>query len=257
MHVRDELGDLGMFFPLYKAPLDTVSGLVENQTCATCARDRSHLFGLDSNDYLLDPCPACGDLVGLSLASSDESAEPSICVRCSTRSYWPQTRPRDVVAVCYECLRAGRAAIAHETEVGDIDLLHAWQGLARFGRPETARREGLATTVLETYADGTQSIGVRLPQDLLFELLRTPRHQALQREYWPYHCGGFTAYLGRWQQEDFEHQAPGRGREWFGERVAPGEPWEDMWEWLPGDVGWSCVYQCQACARHRVFVDSD
>ena len=147
--------------------------------------------------------------------------------------------------------------MAHETELGDVDLGHALRGLTYSCRPEVARREGVETTVLKTYGDGSQSIGVRLPPDLLLEMVRTPRHAALQREYWPYHCQGFMAYLGRWQQEDFEKQSPGRGREWFGEHMAPEEPWEDMWEWLEGGIGWSYVYRCLPCGWHRVFVDSD
>ena len=89
------------------------------------------------------------------------------------------------------------------------------------------------------------------------EMMRTPRHMALQREYWPYHCKGFMAYLGHWKQKDFHRQSPGSGKKWFGAHMPPGEAWEDMWEWLEGDVGLSYVFQCQKCGEYRVFVDSD
>jgi uncharacterized protein CbrC (UPF0167 family) len=255
--MRDELADVGMPFALFKGTLKTVSDLLEDGECTICGQSRRYLFRLRDRDYLIDPCEKCGEHVGLRIGWPDEKPEPSTCRICGTIIFWPNQRPRDVVAVCYQCLRAGRVAVAHETEVGNIDLAHALHGLTYFAPPEIASRHGLETAVLETYADGSQSIGVRLSKDLLSEMLRTPRHMALQREYWPFHCHGFMAYLGRWQLEDFEKQSPGRGREWFGEHMGPDEPWEDMWEWLPADIGWSYVFQCQTCGRHRVFVDSD
>jgi hypothetical protein len=215
------------------------------------------VFALSQNDYVVDPCGTCGAPVGLRIGWPDEKPEPSGCELCGATCNWPGERARDKIATCYDCLRGGRAGIGHETELGSVDLGHALRGLTHFARPEIARREGLETTVLQTYGDGSQSIGVRLPRDLLIEMSRTPRHMALQREYWPYHCKGFMAYLGRWQQAEFDKQSPGQGREWFGAHISPEEPWEDMWEWLEGDVGRSYVYQCQSCGRHRVFVDSD
>ena len=89
-------------------------------------------------------------------------------------------------------------------------------------------------------------------------MTRTPRHIALQREYWPYHCKGFLTYLGRWSQEDFDKQSPGCGREWFGNPYAAQQrSWEgNSREWLEGDLGWSYIYRCQAFSEHRGFVDS-
>jgi Uncharacterised protein family (UPF0167) len=253
----DELANIGMPFALFKGQLDTVSGLEENAPCTICGQLSRYAFRLSQNDFLLDPCAQCGELGGLRIGWPDEKPEATRCGRCAALRDWPTHRNRENIAVCYGCLRGGRAGIAHETEVGDLDLAHAVLGLANRGRPEVAQRHKLETTVLETYSDGSQTIGVRLPKALLMEMLRTPRHIALQREYWPFHCNGFMTYLGRWQQDDFENQAPGRGRDWFGEHMAPEEPWEDMWEWLPEEVGLSYVYQCQVCAQYRVFVDCD
>lgn len=136
----------------------------------------------------------------------------------------------------------------------------ALRGLASLSDEDFAREQKLVTTVLETYEDGSQSVGVEWPQAQLFELLRTPEHKNLQREYWPLHCDGFMAYVGRWEPGDFNDQAEdGDGREWFAKHLSPdrADEWEDMWDWLEGGIAWSCVYQCQKCGMHRVYVDAD
>jgi uncharacterized protein CbrC (UPF0167 family) len=255
--MKHDLSELGMSFALYKGQPDTVSGLKEDTICTLCGRQRRHVFALNQNDHIVNSCNSCGEPVGLRIGWVDEEPESSCCERCGATCNWPSEHTRDTVVVCYECLRGGRAGIAHETELGSVDLAHALRGLIGFGRPEIARRDALKTIVLETdEEDGSQIIGIHLPRDLLIELIRTPRHQTLQREYWPYHCKGFMAYLGRWQQEDFEKQSPGRGREWFREHMSPDRGWQDMWEWLRTNIGWSYVYQCECCGLHRVFVDS-
>ena len=150
-------------------------------------------------------------------------------------------------------------AVAHETSLGDVDFAHTLRGMLNFGREGRAKAIGLETSVLETYDDDSQRFGVHLPVELLHEMHRTPRYAALQREYWPYHCGAFMAFVGRWQQEDFERVSGGRGLEWFLEHFDGnyGDYGEDAWEWLPDGIGWSYVHKCLACGLHRVFVDSD
>lgn len=270
MSPSDDLHELGMPFPQFKGPLSSVANVIEDRRCTLCGQQQRHVFGLTPGDWVVDPCGKCGQPVGLLHSWPDEPPEPTTCERCGAINlwpadyprYWPSDRPQDATAVCYGCLRSGRVAIDHETELGNINFAYAGRELICHGRPEIARREGLRTTVLQTYPDGSHEVGVHLGADLVFEMLRTPRHRALQREYWPYHCRNFMAFLGSWTRADFDQQSPGRGREWFGRHMDPGEAWEDMWEWLPADgnpwydIGVSYVYQCQTCRLHRVFVDS-
>jgi uncharacterized protein CbrC (UPF0167 family) len=91
------------------------------------------------------------------------------------------------------------------------------------------------------------------------EMHRTPGYASLQREYWPYHCGEFMAFVGHWQQEDFNRFAGGDGLAWMREHMSEGDrDWaEEMWEWLPGSIGWSYVHHCLRCGAFRVFIDSD
>src|SRR5712692_8638274 len=107
--MKVELHDVGMTFPLYKAPLDTISGLVKKGKCVTCGQSRKYLFELSQNDFVVDPCTKCGEPLGLQLGWPNEKPVPSTCERCSTISHWPKDRPREGIAVCYECLRGGKA----------------------------------------------------------------------------------------------------------------------------------------------------
>ena len=257
MHRPSELTLRGIPFPLYRGSLETISGLVTSGTCVGCHRTAPYLFELGHGDYVLDTCHRCSSPTALAVGWADEAAPTSACRSCANLLSWPDGTSREGLAICYACVRSGRVAFAHGTNLGSADWEHTEEGRLDFGRLDAAERAGLRTTVLETYDDGSQRLGVHVPQAVLTELHRTPRYMSLQREYWYWHCGNFMPYLGRWDHDDFERQAPGRGREWFGAHMPPGETWEDMWEWLPTDTGWSYVHQCSTCGLHKVFVDAD
>ena len=247
-----------MPFRRYRAPVSTVSEVSHDGTCGLCQRHAPVLFGLRLNDYVIRACTSCEAAIGLRMGWWDEPPVATDCPKCAVPNPWPSELPRDPLTVCYECIVAGRVAIAHETEIGFIDYALSLLGMVKSSdrRRADAEARGLHTTVLKTYDDGSQSIGVHLPAQLLQEMHRTPRYSCLQREYWPYHCGEFMAFVGRWQQEDFERISNGRGLPWFIEHFA-GDYGEDAWEWLPTGVGWSYVHKCLKCGVHRVFVDSD
>jgi uncharacterized protein CbrC (UPF0167 family) len=257
----DELAAVGMPFPLFKAPLRNVRSLQRDVACSICGATEAYAFPFADHDCVVRPCISCAQPIGLRRGWAERPSEPTICPACGVANPWPADLPDTFPAsVCYACLRSGRVAIAHETEAFDVEYPLALHGLARLRNEEFARNRGLVTTILETYDDGSVSTGVELPQSLLFELLRTPAHHALQREYWPYHCDGLMAYVGRWEPNDFDqHAEGGYGREWFAKNLTPdrADEWEDMWEWLEGGIAWSCVYQCQRCGIHRVYVDAD
>lgn len=252
----DELGERGMPFHLYRAPVSTVSAVSYNGECGLCKRDAAVLFGLAQNDYIMQPCAACRAPVGLRLGWPDEPPVPTHCPKCRKLNQWPSELRRDRLPVCYDCIRTERVAIAHGTSLGHVDFAHTLRGMLDFGKENRAKALGLQASVLETYDDDSHRFGVHLPVELLHEMHRTPRYACLQREYWPYHCGAFMAFVGRWQQEDFERVSGGRGQEWFIQHGVD-DCGEDEWEWLPGGLGWSYVHKCLGCGLHRVFVDSD
>jgi uncharacterized protein len=241
----EQPSDAGIAFPLYLAPLDE-----HRRHCVTCRTVRTYCFHVS---HLIRICRHCPEAIGFGI---DQAGIPVRCRRCGAENEWPSEWPHDQIRVCYECLRSGRASVSHSTELGLVDFPTSQDGMARGGDFETAAMHRLKTSVLKRFDDGSELIGTHVPHEVLQELLRTPRHPALQNEYWPFHCGDFMAFLGNWEQDDFERQAPGCGREWFAEHMQS-EDWEDMWEWLPSGIGWSYVYQCRSCGKHRVFVDSD
>jgi uncharacterized protein CbrC (UPF0167 family) len=181
------------------------------------------------------------------------------CESCDRLDNWPEQWPREraEIRVCCDCLRAGKAGINHRTELGIISAPYVLRGMTVFGDESAAHTHGLKTTVIETYSDGSSNLGIHVPQAMLDELMRTPIHPSLQDEYWPFHCGGWMHYLGKWQRADFERLAPGNSISWLAKHVDDPEMAEEYMGWLESDIAWSCVYACPRCGAHKVWVDAD
>jgi uncharacterized protein CbrC (UPF0167 family) len=237
-------------FPLYRARPEVIAG-----HCTTCDQDKPHCLGVS---HLLAACPSCGATKAYNV---DDAGEVTRCKACDRLGNWPDQWPRDhdEIRVCDDCLLAGRAAVGHETGLGYLSPPLALRGLmnADEGDERKAEALGFTTTVLERFDDGSYCLGIHVPQHLLDELMRTPAPPALQREYWPFHCGGWMQYLGNWQPDDFERQAPGRAVEWLGEHIDDRGMAQDYMSWLGSDLAWSCVYACPRCGTHKVYVDAD
>lgn len=250
----------GMPFPLFQGPLRNVSDLRRDVDCSVCGQRSAYAFPFADHDCLIRPCARCANPVGVRRGWIQRPPELTSCEHCGLSNPWPSDlSDSGPWSVCYTCLRAGCVAIHHQTEAFDVEYRLAARGLARLREREFARRLNVETTVLETFDDGSQSLGIPLPTALLFELLRTPCHQALQSEYWPWHCGGLMVYVGRWEPEDFNRHAGGEGFTFFAQALPAdrAEEAEDMWSWLENYIAWSCVYQCPRCKTHRVYVDAD
>lgn len=237
-------------FPLYRARINTVRG-----QCTICGAQREHCVGVD---HLIAPCPACDRPRPW---RADEAGEASRCIWCDRQGDWPQqwATEAEEIRVCLDCLRGGHAAVSHATDMGFLDPPLALQGMLMgiSELPPAAKEHGFEIRVLETYSDGSQRMGVQVPQELLDDLMRTPRHPTLQDEHWTYHCGGWMVYLGKWEMQDFERQAPGRAREWLIDCFDDPDDGEMYWDWLEGNIGWSCVFRCPRCGSYKVFYDSD
>jgi uncharacterized protein CbrC (UPF0167 family) len=231
-------------FPLFRIPLDP--GYTRWQTCVVCRRNGLPCIGLGDSDHLVIACRGCGELMGLRVGWQDTQ-----CPRCGEFNLWPADFPMADAAVCFGCLNDGGAAISHSSELGYVEWPDASRGLVAEGDENVARREGL-----ELWSDewGPPTRYVRAPAASLLELLRTPRHDAWQSEYWPFHCGRFCAFLGHWKQADFERQADGQGQGWFEANLDPESG--ASWDWLQDDFAQSYVYQCLVCQSFRVFVDT-
>jgi uncharacterized protein CbrC (UPF0167 family) len=257
---HDELAERGMPFRLYRAPVKSVLEVSHDDVCHVCGTREMVLFGLRLNDYLIRPCSSCRASMGLRMGWWDQPPVATDCPACGVPNPWPDGLPRDPLRACYKCIRRGKVAVAHETELGMLEYPLSARGLVRGGKYKRAELEGMGfrTTVLETYDDGSQSVAARLPPELLAEMHRTPRYLNLQREYWPWHCGQYMAFVGHWRQDDFHRVAGGHGKgeAWFHAHGA--HPFEyDQWEWIEHGIGMSYVHECLKCGLRRVYVDSD
>lgn len=245
---RDPHGTAKLF-PLYQAPARVFTG-----RCVICKREKPFCLSVDS---LIAPCPSCGNPRAWPV---DDAKEVTRCQSCERQAQWPSDWPweREEIRVCAECLRAGHGAISHGTDLGIVHPSVSLKGMLRSSKYNlpAAKAAGLETSVLMTYGDGSQSIGVHLPQAMLDDLMRTPRHPTLQNEHWTFHCGGWMVYVGKWEIQDFERQSPGRAYEWFADHFSDPDDAEMYWDWIKSDMGWSCVFVCPRCGQHKVFYDT-
>jgi len=107
-------------------------------------------------------CPACGTENGLAANRKDGS-----CRQCQAAVPFPDLGD-DEIKTCYACLRSGKAAITKDTELGMLSWEQAFEGVTH-GVP------GLDRTDFELVPkDEDDWVGARLPQEMMFELLRTP-----------------------------------------------------------------------------------
>jgi hypothetical protein len=60
-------------------------------------------------------------------------------------------------------------------------------------------------------------------------------------------------YIGKWEIQDFERQAPGRAYEWCAEHFSDPDDAEMYWDSVKSDMGWSCVFVYPRCGIHKVF----
>ena len=151
---------------------------------------------------------------------------------------------------CYACLRAGRAALTKDTELGMISSEEALAGVT-LGVP------GLDHPDFELVPQPDSDwIGARLPQAMMFELLRTPTYITIQGENWLFCCRQPMVYIGPWSRQDFvDHASDGDGETFFEAVVL--DAGEDLWDLLDGGDTGVYVFRCASCARFKAHFDFD
>jgi uncharacterized protein CbrC (UPF0167 family) len=187
-------------------------------------------------------CPRCGTVNGLD--ASDREDCP--CRKCKTTLRFPDLGEGEIKA-CYDCLRSGRAAIDKDTELGMVSWEQAFEGVTH-GIP------GLSRSDFEMVPKEDGWVGARLPQDMMFELLRTPTYNSIQGERWQFCCQRPMVFLGEWSREEFSIRAPdGDGRRFF-EGVVQ-DPVRGLWEDKLHDITGVYVFHCQKCNRQTAHWD--
>lgn len=234
--------ELGIPFSLFDAPVAQASGYVGLSRCSLCERTGQPCFHLWIGCAVMQSCSNCGTVNGLD--AYDRVAVP--CRVCENHVPFPSFTDDDI-HICYDCLRLGRAAMTQDTELGMISWPQAFDGVTH-GLP------GLDRADLDLISLEGGWTGARLPQETMFELLRTPTYRTIQGERWLFCCRHPMIYIGEWTRADFANHAPdGDGKVFFEqivEDIVPGL-WEDK---LHDETG-IYVFRCADCGRHRAHWD--
>jgi uncharacterized protein CbrC (UPF0167 family) len=242
-NMAETFSALGVPFPLFEAPIDETIDYGGVGACSLC-RKKGHYFTLGIGCAILTDCPACGTQNGL---RADDRADRA-CRNCAAIIPFPPISGAQV-KICYECLRAGRGAITKDTELGMISWDQAFEGVTH-GIP------GLNRDDFEMVPREDGWFGARLPQEMMFELLRTPTYSTIQGDCWQFCCQMPMIYIGNWGRDDFlRHASDGDGQRLFEEIVndrLPGFLLEDLHE----DMG-IYVFRCPSCSRLRSHWDFD
>ncbi|MEM7533129.1 MAG: CbrC family protein [Chloroflexota bacterium] len=236
--------------------------------CVVCDANHLHGFELDIGCVLIQNCPVCNAQNGL-----DTSDRINIfCQKCAHELEFPQVN--GPIHVCYACLRAGHAAITKDTEYGMIGWGEAIEGVTHGlpglqttefemvpkeeepSEPETPSLAGVSSASFVILPKEERWVGVRMPQDVMSELLQTPTFCSWQGEQWLFCCQQPMVYLGNWTKDDFTSCISILdGKALF--LAAAGGYLDELWE-----TGWSdsigiYVFQCTTCGKHRAYHDCD
>jgi uncharacterized protein CbrC (UPF0167 family) len=187
------------------------------------------LNGLDVHDKQDGKCRACGAAI----------------------PFPPNVAAKKEPKTCYQCLRAGKAAITQDTEFGMVSCNEVFTGVT--GGVPGLRQDQFESVVLEE--DGEDSwIGVRLPTEIMQELVRTPTYGTWQGEHWIFCCRYPMTFVGEWHHEEFDKRAT----DGDGERLyysVDGVP-PDSWDGL-GNALSVYVFECKRCGTLKAHYDSD
>ncbi|WP_165797430.1 CbrC family protein [Solimonas fluminis] len=152
------------------------------------------------------------------------------------------------ITTCYSCLRQGRAAIGKDSAFGMISWQQAMEGVTH-GAPE------LEAQGYELIDKGDDWYGVRLPKELMLELLRTPSYVTWQGDVWQFCCGAPMSFIGEWSKADFNNAAQdGAGRALFAQVMSE----DALMVWDRNDLGegsYCYVFRCPGCKALKAHMD--
>lgn len=165
----------------------------------------------------------------------------------ATIPYPPHIATKKEPKTCYHCLRAGKATISKDTEFGMVSCNEAFSGVTN-GVPGL-RQDQFESVVID--ADD-EWVRVKLPDDILLELTRTPTYGTWQGECWLFCCRFPMTFIGEWHHEQFNQRAPdGNGEQLYYSVIEDVPP--DTWNALGHGLS---VYVFE-CNKLRAHFDSD
>lgn len=247
--MKSTFSELGIPFPLYEAPVSAEddSDFVGDGICCLCVAKDTPCFRLGIGSALIVPCPSCHTQNALRVADEQKID----CRDCGDSIAFPESvARRKEPKVCYSCLRAGKAALTKDTEFGMVSAHEAFAGVTN-GVPGL-KQDQFDSVILN--AD-EEWIGVRLPREVMDELLRTPTYGTWQGECWLFCCRYPMTFVGEWGQDEFESRASdGDGQKLFSS-VLPELPDQALDAVGQGLAVY--VFECKSCGNLRAHYDSD
>lgn len=228
--------ELGAAFPLFDAPPTDALDFVPEGECSMCGKRHAVCFELGIGSDVVIECASCGAENGL---DADDRCDGN-CHACGAGIKFPPI-PEERILCCYTCLRTGRAAITKDTMFGMISFDQVVEGLTH-GVPKLKRSD---FDVVKTDSGWDR---VRLPKEMMLELVRTPTYATIQGECWQFCCRRPMVFIGTWSRADFAARAPdSNGQNFFKEVVQDVVPglWEDQ---LHDETG-VYVFRCPTCGR--------
>src|SRR5262249_20371074 len=155
-------------FRLYRAAVEASADYAGSGICALCATATDGRLALGIGADVIYRCTRCEEQFAVEAEEHDRRAKT--CPHCGmvVDGY----RLGDDPAICYPCLRAGRAALTKDTEFGMVRWSDAVQGRTH-GVPELTRTDP-GFSLAEPDPEGW--VVVNIPPLVLQELVRTPTY---------------------------------------------------------------------------------
>lgn len=239
---KTTFNDLRISFPLFEGKVKDASEYIGECKCSVCGKNQKHCFELGIGCALMIKCEKCSAENGLDA----DDREDGTCYSCGDPIPFPEDGDEEI-AICYDCLRAGKGAITKDTELGMISWEQTYTGVTH-GIP------GMDRDDFEMVPTDSDWVGAKLDKDIMFELLRTPTYITIQGEKWQFCCKQPMVFVGSWSREDFsKYSEDGNSKAFFKSIIQDEVPglWEDE---LHDETG-IYVFECKHCGTKRAIWD--
>ncbi len=251
--------DLGLDFPLFKAPVSEACEYVGVRTCDICHSNSDHCFEFGDNLVLFLDCIFCKKRNSVPSHNTKEQN----CHYCSASISYPIVENSKNVIICYQCVCLDRVKFYHETEYGYISIEDDGS-TSVLGCIPPDRVLNCEFNVVEEKISNNNSQNSSIetnskyiaciPENVCEKLFKTPCYDSWQGEEWQFCCKNAMVYIGKWGKNDFINAAPdGNGEKYFytilsDKLAASYEVWNNMNTAFTPEV---YVFLCDMCGKNK------
>ncbi len=256
--------ELGISFPLFDAPIHYAAAFVESARCNIRGNDQQYFYS-QSEVVWIEGCRWCGAENKLP-QNLLEGGRLLNCQNCGLINEPGRVaRSGKTTLMCFKCVKAENVQFPKDTEFGMVGEEHAVSGVT--GGVPGLETDQFEVVVIEQNWTGTdhpteQDVwsGARVPSELLWELLWTPRFFGWQEERWLFCCRQPMVYMGRWPdlKKRFRPKDPGA---LFAKIYAstgddtPCDDWARAARDFEGGDPLMHVFRRRSCEQFRAYID--